>query len=145
MPDISTIDTVVVTAEELVAALESRERDREPTALRVTAPFSGRMRARLHVEQGDETGDPSQLLLRPDRLVDGDCPSPPHPDDTADAIRADPDDDYSVERHRERHRQAMREWRDRVADHAVERVPVGDHAVALVVLDAAGPDPDGEH
>ncbi|WP_225334878.1 hypothetical protein [Halomicrobium urmianum] len=141
MPDVSRIDTVVVTAEELVAALEARERDRERTALRVTAPFSGRMRARLHVEQGDEAGDDSQALLRPDRLVDDDCPSPPHPDDTADAIRADPDDDYSVERHRTRHRQAMHEWRERVVDHAVDRVPVGDdHTASLALFDADGPD-----
>lgn len=145
MPDTdpSVIDTVVVTAEELVAALEAHEREREQTALRVTAPYSGRMRARLHVVQGDEAGDPSQVLVSPDGLVDADCPPPPNPDDTADAIRADPDADYSVELHRTRHREAMREWRERVVDHAADRVPLGEDISAdLVLLDADGPDPD---
>lgn len=139
-PDPSVIETVVVTGEELVTALEARERATERTALRVTAPYSGRMRARLHVAQGDENEDPAQVLLPPERVVDDACPAPPHPDDTADALRDDPDAEYSVDRHHDRHGEALDAWRETVLGHVTDRAVLSSgHEVEIAVLTADGP------
>ncbi len=135
--DPAAVRTVVVMAEDLVAALEANaRRGTDETVLRVTPPFSGRMRARLHVE-GESTGtEPASVTLRPRSLVADDCPPPPEPDGVEDALRADPDETYTVDRHRERYRTALREWRRGVPDHAVDEVtiPGTDRDVTLSVL-----------
>jgi hypothetical protein len=68
------------------------------------------MRARLHVtapDGGGETdGTPSPITLQPSALVT-DAPPVPHPDDTEDALRSDPDATYTPERHHERHTAAL--------------------------------------
>lgn len=47
--DPSVVRQLAVTAEDVLAALEARDRGRREAVLRITPPFSGRMRARLHV------------------------------------------------------------------------------------------------
>jgi hypothetical protein len=54
--DPSVIRSLAVTAEDLVAAVESRHQRGVRVVLRVTPPFSGRMRARIHVPTGDDDG-----------------------------------------------------------------------------------------
>ncbi len=49
------IRAVAVHADDVVTALEATERGRE-AVLRITAPFAGRVRARLHVVQAIGTG-----------------------------------------------------------------------------------------
>lgn len=133
------VRTIAVTAEDVVAALEANERGRRDgrTVLRITPPFSGRMRARIHVEQGLEYGDPAPVHVPPRDLV-ADPPPFPSPDDTEDAIRSDPDAEYTRERHRERHARAVEEWREAVRDSLVEAVdlglPEGTHRVEVAVL-----------
>lgn len=121
--DPRSVQTVVVTAEDVVAALEANERGRREgrTILRITPPFSGRMRARIHVETGIDYDDPAPVHLAPGDLV-ADPPPYPSPDDTEDALRADPDTEYTPERHRERHVRAVEEWRGTVRAAVVDRV-----------------------
>ena len=48
--DPEVVDVLVVRADDVVAAVEARDRGRRDAVLRVTPPFAARMRARLHVE-----------------------------------------------------------------------------------------------
>ncbi|WP_348610176.1 hypothetical protein [Halobaculum rarum] len=47
--DPSVIRQLAVTTDDVLAALEARDRGRREAVLRITPPFSGRMRARIHV------------------------------------------------------------------------------------------------
>jgi hypothetical protein len=134
--DPTTVRSVAVTREDVVRALEVRERGGPRAVLRVTPPFSGRMRARLHVEGREgEYGDPAPLHLVPGDLV---CDPPPFPsvDEAEDALRAA--SEYSVEAQRERHERAVEGWRRavgaRVTDAVVVETPAGPHRVAVTVL-----------
>ena len=137
MPDPAAIETVVVKADEIVTALEASQRGTQ-TVLRVTAPFSARMRARIHVEQPGDGDDDAQLLLSPHALLDDECPSLPASDETAERLRSRSDAQYSVERHRETHEAALEEWRSTVPDHVVDAVelPAAGGAVTVALLSA---------
>lgn len=119
--DPTSVRSVAVTREDVVRALELRERGGPRAVLRVTPPFSGRMRARLHVDgrEGEYT-DPAPLHVPPVRFV-GDPPPLP----TADAPR-------------ERHERALAGWRRAVGERIVEtttlETPKGPHRVAVTVL-----------
>ncbi|UIP01262.1 hypothetical protein Hbl1158_08925 [Halobaculum sp. CBA1158] len=59
--------TLAVTTDDVIAALEARDRGRRDAVLRVTPPFSGRMRARLHVAggEGKYDGDRRPIHVEP--------------------------------------------------------------------------------
>jgi len=151
------IRSVAVTTDDVVAAYEARQRSPRRPVLRVTPPFSGRMRARLHdpgpaargSEAVGESGsepvgdrDPSTgaIYLPPERLLDPDAIGAfPTPDDTEDALRADSEVEFTVERHRERHVEAVEEWRETVRGTLVDEVEIrvgegGTHRVELKTL-----------
>lgn len=131
------VTSVAVTTTDLVAALESNLRTRNHTVLRVTPPFSPRMRARLHrVSDGigrDVTDAPVEI--DPSNLVDG-VPAYPEPDETEDRLRRA--GEYTPERHRDAHLEAVAAWRRRVRDglrDAVEfETATGPHRVAVQYL-----------
>jgi hypothetical protein len=124
--------------EDVVAALGARAQRDEPVVLRATPPFGGRMRARLHVEAGEYEGAPAPLHVEPESLLAEGAPAYPRPADTEDRLRADPDTEYTVERHRDRHTEAVAEWREAVPDHLRDtvtvRTPDGPHEVTVTVL-----------
>ncbi len=126
------VRTVAAHAEDVVAALESNRRGAGDRAvLRVTPPFSGRMRARIHLDQGV---DDDTVRVPPERLV-ADAPPLPTPDDSADDLRAAPDTEFTRDRHREWHETALAEWRTTVRECIVDRVRlVEDHTVDVVVI-----------
>jgi hypothetical protein len=135
--DYRTIRSIVVHAEDVVTALEANRRGDSRTVLRVTPPFSGRMRARIHVERdGEYDGDPAPIHIQPSRLV-ADAPDYPTPDTTEERLRAS-ETDYTVERHHERHTAAVADWRESVADAIAESVVLdgahGPHRVAVAAL-----------
>ena len=135
--DYRAIRSLAVHAEDVVTALEANERSDSGTVLRVTPPFSGRMRARIHVEHtGEYNTNPEPIHITPSRLVGG-VPAYPTPDATEEQLR-DSDIEYTVERHHERHTAAVSDWRERVADTIVESVVLdgefGPHRVAVAVL-----------
>lgn len=137
------IRSIAVTAGDVVAAYEANRGAGPRTVLRVTPPFSGLMRARLHRTVEDSaTENPPPVHVDPADLLAEEAPAYPHPDETEDALRADPDAEYTPERHHERHRVAVRRWRERVRGHLVDaatlETPEGPHRVAVTVLDGRG-------
>lgn len=80
------IDSVAVHTEDIVAAVEARDRNRREAVLRITPPFTGRMRARLHVEgTAAEYGDPEPIHVEPRTFVED---VPPFPGTGPDAWRS---------------------------------------------------------
>ena len=139
--DPTAIRSIAVSAEDVVTAYERTLRSGSEAVLRVTPPFSARMRARIHVpiEGEDADGAGAPIHVDPESLV-ADPPSYPEPDETEAALRADPDETYTRERHRERHQAAVEEWREVVGESIVDRVrlPIGDdrrHEVAVKRLE----------
>jgi hypothetical protein len=138
--DPGVISSIAVHADDVVTALEANERDHtaQRSVLRITPPYSGRMRARLHRE-GHEEYDPTAgpIHVAPARLVD-DLPAFPTPDETEDELREDPDRTYSRETHREYHEQRVSEWRQtvrsRIADSITLETTDGPVDVAVTVL-----------
>ena len=130
------IRSVAVTESDVIDALEATARGGREVVLRVTPPFSGRMRARLHdagalsgeggaegtTTPADEghTSDTAPVQIPPDRFV-ADPPAYPTVDDTEDELRRS-ETAYSRERHRERHQAAVAEWRRTVRERLVETV-----------------------
>jgi len=125
------IRSIAVHREDVASALEATLRSDREVVLRVTPPFSGRMRARLHALDADapkvdgegESGDaPAPIRVDPRDLV-ADVPPYPEVDETA----ADhPDAD--VETRRELHAEAVESWRERVQESVVSvvEIAVGD-------------------
>ena len=131
------VRSIAVTTEDVVTALEANVRRDVGTVLRVTPPFNARERGRIHRAggEGDYEGAGEPLHLDPAALVD-DAPAYPSPDDTEDALRQA--DEYTPERHRERHIAAVEAWREAVAAATVEDLavstPGGDHVVEIKSL-----------
>lgn len=130
--DPRTIRSIAVTVDDVVTALEAVERDRGDVVLRVTPPFNGRMRARLHLagSEGTYDGDVDPIHVDPRRLV-ADTPPFPSVDETEDRLRER--GAYDVETHRREHERAVDAWRRSVAEHVVARATVetaaGPHEV----------------
>lgn len=136
--DPTVLRVLAVTTDDVLAALEANERRDPGAVLRVTPPFSGRMRARLHLEGTEsEYGDPTPVHVPPEQFVRT-VPPFPSPDETEDALRSDPEASYSPERHRERHKAAVEAWREQIRDALVEEAtistPVGPHTVRIAHL-----------
>jgi len=135
--DPTAIRSIAVRGDDLTAALEADLRSGGDAVLRITPPFSGRMRARLHVPGDDAYDDPAPIHVDPRELIE-DPPAYPEASETEDALRDDPEVEYTRARHRERHQKAVAAWRDAVADCAVDEVTLatddGEHRVAVTVL-----------
>ncbi|WP_129115653.1 hypothetical protein [Halegenticoccus tardaugens] len=136
--DPAAIRSIAVTVDDVVTALEATERSGRRVVLRITPPFYGRMRARIHVEGGEGAyeGDERPIHVDPRRLVDADAPPYPEVDETVDELGARMD--YSPEEHRARHVEAVERWRAAVREHLVRSValetPDGPHEVDVKPL-----------
>ena len=134
--DPTRIATVAVTTDDAVTALEASRRNGRPVVLRVTPPFAGRMRARLHVAgtESEYDGDADPLHIPPERLVSDDAPAYPEVDATEDELRS-ADEEFSVAKHRDEHVSAVESWRAEIRDSLVDRVAVpvagGTHDVEV--------------
>jgi hypothetical protein len=136
-PKPTDIRSLAVTAEDVVAAVETNRTSDRTAVLRVTPPFSGRMRARLHVKI-DDTDASDTIELDPETLLEADAPDYPRPAETEDRLRTDPDTEYSVEKHRQRHEAAVEAWRTALPEHIRSAVTLststGPHTVDVSVL-----------
>lgn len=137
--DPTVIQSLAVHVADVVAAVEMTQTTDRDAVLRVTPPFAGRMRARLHVEQDDQyETEPRPLHVDPGTLLAADVPAYPRPAETEDQLRTDPEATYTVERHHERHTAAVESWRESLASGVRERAtiqtPVGPHELAIVTL-----------
>jgi len=121
-----------------VAAVETNCTTDREAVLRVTPPFSGRMRARLHVVHGETPASPRPIHVDPERLLGPDTPAYPRPADTEDELRADSDETYTVDRHREYHADRVAAWRGKlresVRDRATIETPAGPTEVDVHLL-----------
>jgi hypothetical protein len=128
--DPTAIRSVAVTADDVVTALEATRRSDRRTVLRITPPFSGRMRARLHRPTGDAPAD--AIHLDPAALV-SDPPPYPEPDETADRLLAA--GEYTTERHHDRHATVVRAWRAAIHEAIVDDVAIptddGPHRIVV--------------
>lgn len=134
--DPTVIRALAIHADDIVSALEANARRDVDTVLRVTPPFSGRMRARLHVAGREaDYGDPAPLHIPPERFVI-DPPPFPSPDDTEDVLRTR--EVYTPKRHRERHERAVEGWRRAVRDcirtETTLETPDGEVQVSVATL-----------
>lgn len=132
--DPTTLRSLAISARDIVAAAEATA-DGSDAVLRVTPPFSGRMRARLHVVQSGDAADDT-IHLAPSTLLTDDAPAYPTPDDTADELREDDTESYSVERHRTYHEQRVEAWRESLPSYVVDSVtpPAVGHEVTVSLL-----------
>ena len=135
------IRSIAVHREDVANALEATLRSDREIVLRVTPPFSGRMRARLHsfeegssvpAERGDTEGA-ATIHIDPRDLIT-DATAYPEVDETAVEY---PDSD--IETRRERHAEAVASWRTRIRESVVSSVAIeGDdgavHEVDVTVL-----------
>jgi len=131
--DPAVIRSIAVTVDDVVTALEANASADRGAVLRVTPPFSGRMRARIHVASvgGDYEGGAEPIHLDPATLV-SDVPAYP----TADETVADREDD--LEARRQRHTDRVETWRETVRERLRERIsvdhPTGSLDVRLIAL-----------
>ncbi|SFS47449.1 hypothetical protein [Halostagnicola kamekurae] len=119
--DPSSIRSIAVATEDVVdAAIYTRENP-GTAVLRMTPPFHGRMRARLHVFH-DEGGRVSEAIhLEPDDLLaDAVLEAYPSFDD-----RSEDDRDEDPDRIRKRRERALETWRERAADAILDAVVLG--------------------
>ncbi|MFC7068521.1 hypothetical protein [Halobaculum lipolyticum] len=73
--DPSVVRQLAVTADDVLAALEASERGRRDAVLRVTPPFAGRMRARLHVAGAEGEYDGAEPIhVEPRAFLPDDFP-----------------------------------------------------------------------
>jgi len=128
--DPQVIHSIAVTVDDLITALEANCSANRGAVLRITPPFVGRMRARIHVAGGEGVydGDTEPIHLDPEWLVD-EVPEYPTADDTAE-----PDDDPEI--HRRRHTDNVAEWRETVRERLREEITVShaNEAIAMCVL-----------
>jgi NAD(P)H-dependent FMN reductase len=136
--DPTVIRSLAVHADDVVSALEANAARDADAVLRVTPPFNGRMRARLHLAGGEGAydTDPEPIHVAPERLVDDSTPAYPTPDETEDELRDR--GEYSTERHREYHAERVGTWREAVRDHLVDRTTMpavaASHEVDILTL-----------
>lgn len=142
--DPTVVRSIAVTVQDLVVAVETNRTSARRAVLRLTPPFSGRMRARLHVELDED--DPQTVHVPPSRLLDDDAPAYPRPAETEQRLRSASGVEYTVERHRKRHTEAIAEWRARlpaaVRDRATIPTPAGPREVAVTTLGKPPAQPD---
>ncbi|WP_254769155.1 hypothetical protein [Salinilacihabitans rarus] len=139
--DPSAIRSLAVSAEDVVDAFVYGRENPGEAVLRVTPPFHGRMRARLHAYRVDDAPETGSIHLDPARLLDDDVVDD-YP--TVEAARSrvgdDGDDDADraggdppPERVREAHAAALERWRERALDSIVDAVAIetdaGPHLV----------------
>jgi hypothetical protein len=138
--DPTVIRVLAVHADDVVSALEANATRDVRAVLRVTPPFAGRMRARLHLAgaEGGYDTHPEPIHVPPERLVEDDAPGYPTPDRTEDELRSEPGEAYTPGDHREYHTRRVEGWREDVRASVRERAaiptPTGPHEVRVATL-----------
>ncbi len=129
-PDPTAIETVVITIEDLVTALEATLGTGREAVLRITPPFSGRMRARIHLAGADDYDEPAPIHLDPTTLVE---PCPGYPTAAETAAELDSPDDSYTDRHEETHTERLAAWREAVRANIVDTAEINTPTGAVVV------------
>ncbi|PGF16867.1 hypothetical protein CP556_12560 [Natrinema sp. CBA1119] len=145
--DPSAIRSIALSPDDAVDAYAYSRENPGEAVLRVTPPFHGRMRARIHVYRVDDTELTGAVHLSPADVIAEDVVAEyPALESTRDA--ADPDeeptdsdegtDSTEVDRIRERHAEAVEAWQARAREAIVETVTLEtddcSHRVELKTL-----------
>jgi hypothetical protein len=122
----SVVRVVTVTTDDAVAALEANLRRDRGLVLRLTPPFHGRQRARLHRPTPSSDGDAGTteraVHVDPASLFP-DAPAYPEVDETA--ARLGSQAEYDPDRHYEAHAERVAEWRAAVREARAASVTLG--------------------
>ncbi|MFC6718680.1 hypothetical protein ACFQGT_15685 [Natrialbaceae archaeon GCM10025810] len=134
--DPSTIRSLAVSAGDVVDAYAYNRENPGTAVLRVTPPFHGRMRARLHVYRVDDSRMTGAIHVDPDDLLDDEVTRAyPTLETALDDASIDAEE---TERLRQRHSAAVGEWRDRAREAIVDTVPL-----EVTHRGPAGSEPEG--
>ena len=116
--DPSAIRSIAVSRDDVVDAFVYGRENPGAAVLRVTPPFHGRMRARIHVYRADDTRVTGAVHVQPETLLEDETVAnyPTLEDEREDA----PPDE--TERVRKRHAEAVDAWRERAREAIVETV-----------------------
>ena len=127
--DPTTIKSLAVSPEDAANAYAYTQENPGEAVLRVTPPFHGRMRARLHVYRRDDTELTGAVHISPADVIADDIVAD-YPDLEARLEDADADE---TERVRKRHAEAVEEWQSRAEDAIADAVTIetddGPHPV----------------
>ncbi|QLK27015.1 hypothetical protein HYG81_05240 [Natrinema zhouii] len=146
--DPSAIRSIALSPDDAVDAYAYSRENPGEAVLRVTPPFHGRMRARIHVYRVDDTELTGAVHLSPADVIAEDVVAE-YPD--LESARAEADDDSDADddldeatdseeadRIRERHAEAVEAWRERAREAIVQTVTLetddGSHRVELKTL-----------
>lgn len=132
--DPTTIRSLAISPDDAVDAFVYGRENPGEGVLRVTPPFHGRMRARIHVYHVDDAPATGAAHIAPADVIDEDVVAgyPSLEDELAAADAAE------TERIRERHADAVEEWRERARAALVDSVTLetatGPHRVDVKPL-----------
>ncbi|WP_254765085.1 hypothetical protein [Natrinema marinum] len=138
--DPSAIRSVALSPDDAVDAYAYSQENPGEAVLRLTPPFHGRMRARIHVYRVDDTELTGAVHLAPADVIADDIVAA-YPDLESELADADASADANsseAERLRERHADAVADWQDRARGAIVDAVPLetddGPHRVEVKTL-----------
>ncbi|GAB3676675.1 hypothetical protein [Halopiger thermotolerans] len=137
--DPTRIRSLAVSPEDAVNAYAYGQENPGEAVLRVTPPFHGRMRARIHVYRVDDTPVTGAVHVSPEDVIDDDVLAAyPHLEDEFADLATDSVeelDDADAERLRKRHAEAVEEWQERAETAVAETVTLetddGPHRVEV--------------
>ncbi|WP_408957783.1 hypothetical protein [Natrinema sp. 74] len=122
--DPSAIRSVALSPDDAVNAYAYSRENPGEAVLRITPPFHGRMRARIHVYRVDDTELTGAVHLAPADVIADDVVAD-YPDLESALADADIDTDANPDaagRIRERHADAVADWQDRARGAIVDAV-----------------------
>lgn len=129
--DPTAIRSFALSAEDAADAYAYTQENPGEAVLRVTPPFHGRMRARIHVYRRDDTELTGAVHVRPEAVIADEVVAD-YPDLEGKLEAADPS---GTERIRKRHAEAVEEWQARAQTAIVDAVTIdtdaGPHRVEV--------------
>jgi len=132
------IRSLAVTAEDVVDAFVYTRENPGDAVLRVTPPFHGRMRARLHVYQQDDAQVTGAHHIEPAALLERAVVATyPTLETVAERVERDGGTTDIISAH---HATALEKWREQALESLVDRVPLegtedgASHVVSVSVL-----------
>lgn len=131
----SAIRSIAVSRDDVVDAFVYGRENPGAAVLRVTPPFHGRMRARIHVYRADDARVTGAVHVHPETLLEDDAiASYPALEDEREDASSD-----ETERVRKRHAEAVDAWRERAREAIAETValetPDGSTTVSVKPLE----------
>ncbi|APW97867.1 hypothetical protein CHINAEXTREME_08770 [Halobiforma lacisalsi AJ5] len=116
--DPSVIQSIAISPDDAVDAYVYTRENPGEAVLRITPPFHGRMRARIHVYRVDDAHVTGAVHVSAAEVIEDDVLEEyPELEGELEAV-----DDAEAERIRKRHAEAVEEWQERAADAIVDAV-----------------------